>query len=243
MVEQSLFLASFAIGIGPALLILWHGLRRFDYPSVEKTLFDDRKVFLSLAVGLVFGTMSSIFALYLPRFDLSSAVVAVAGIAVLEEAFKLVYLNRKGYRGNFASTFYGFSLGLGIGATVALAQGLGNPRLMSDPLAFALLLLFSVSLCAMEGTTGALIGYGCSKGLPFSYLLRALIARFIYTVSAIAFLLGLGEDWLIYTSLFIAVGVGLLLYYFTYVITMPDTLPPELRRRARKERRARVRKT
>ena len=238
-----MFLASFAIGIGPALLLLWHGLRRFDYPRVEKTLFDDRKIFFSLAVGLVFGTISSLFSLYILLSGPASALVTIAGVAVLEEAFKLVFLNRKGYRGNFASTFYGFSLGLGVGATVSLAQGLGNPRLLSDPLSFVLLLMFAVSLSAMEGTTGALIGYGCSKGLPFSYLLRALVARFIYTVSAIAFLLGNVDEWLIYLSLFIAVAVGLLLYYFTYVITMPDTLPPELRRRARKERRARVRRT
>ena len=241
MVEQSLFLASFALGIGPALFLLWHGLRRFDYPRVEKTLFDDRRVFFSLAVGLVFGTLSSLFALTLRRPDPMSAVIAVAGVAILEEAFKLVYLNRKGYRGNFSTTFYGFSLGLGVAATVSLAQGIGNPNLISSPLTFVLLLLFTIGLCTMEGSTGALIGYGCSKGLPFTYFLRALVARAIYTVAAGAFLLSVGEDWLIYLSLFVSLGVGLMLYYFTYVITMPDTLPVNLKRRVRKERKARSR--
>jgi len=242
MADQLLFFVSFVIGIGPALLLLWHGLRRFDYPRVEHTLYDDRKVFFALAVGLVVGTMSSLFSLYMPRYDIVSALVAIAGVAFFEETFKLVYLLRKGYRMNFATTFYGFSLGLGMAATVVLAQGLGNPNLLITPLTLALLAVFSFSMCMLEATTGALIGYGCSKGLPWSYLIRALIARFFYTVVALVFLLGVGEEWMRSVSLFAALGVGVFLYYYVYTLTMPETLPPEFRRKSRKEKRARARK-
>jgi hypothetical protein len=242
MADQLLFLASLAIGIGPALFLMWFGLRKFTYPRVEKTLFDDRRVFFSLAVGLVVGTMSSLFSLYLPRVDLPSVLIAIAGAALFEETFKLVYLNRKGYRQNFSSTFYGFTLGLGVAATVVLSFGLGNPSLTVDPLTFTLLVVFSVGFSAMGATTGALIGYGCSKGRPWSYLLKALFARLIYTVSAIPFLLYTGPEWLVYLSITASLGVGMFLYYFAYSITFQETLPPELRRRARKERRARARK-
>lgn len=242
MADQLLFLASFAIGIVPALALMWLGLRRYTYPRVEKALFDDRRIFFSLAVGLVMGTLSSLISLNLPRFDLASVLIALAATAMFEETFKLVYLNRKGYRQNFSSTFYGFALGLGIAATVVLSFGLGNPNLTTDPLTFILLAMFSLGFAAMEATTGALIGYGCSKGLPWSYLLRALFARLVYTIPAVPFLLSLGPEWLIYLSIFASLGVGLSSYFFAHSITFQETLPPEFRRRARKERRARARK-
>ena len=242
MADQLLFLASFAVGIVPTLALMWFGLRRYSYPRVEKALFDDTRIFFSLAVGLVMGTISSLISLNLSRADLISILIALVAIAIFEETFKLVYLNRKGYRQNFSSTFYGFALGLGIAATVVLSFGLGNPNLTTDPLTFALLATFSVGFAAMEATTGALIGYGCSKGLPWSYLLKALFARLVYTIPAVPFLLSIEPEWLIYVSIFASFGVGLFMYFFAYSITFPETLPPEFRRRARKERRARARK-
>jgi len=242
MADQLLFLASFAVGIGPALVLMWLGLRRYTYPQIEKALFDDRRIFFALAVGLVVGTVSSFISLNLPRLDVTSILVDLAAIAMFEETFKLIYLNRTGYRQNFSSTFYGFALGLGVAATVVLSFGLGNPNLTTNPLTFILLAMFSIGFAAMEATTGALIGYGCSKGLPWSYLIRALLARLIYVVSALPFLLSAGPEWLIYISMFSSLGVGLLLYFFVLSITFQETLPPDFRRRARKERRARARK-
>src|SRR2546428_125640 len=54
------FLVAFLLGILPGLVILWASLRRFDRPQVDHTLFDDRRVFGSLAVGLIFGTVASV---------------------------------------------------------------------------------------------------------------------------------------------------------------------------------------
>src|SRR5213594_1098572 len=120
------FLVAFLMGILPGLLILWASLRRFDRPYVDHTLFDDRRVFGSLAVGLIFGTVASIFAIVLPRGDLASFAVAVAVSFVFEESFKLVWLNRRSYRGRFDTTFYGVPLGIG-----AAAGGVG---VAGDPL-------------------------------------------------------------------------------------------------------------
>ncbi len=242
MADQLLFLASFAIGIGPALLLLWFGLRRYTYPQVDKTLFDDRRIFFSLAVGLVVGTVSSLFSLTLSGPDLSSSLVAVVGPAVFEEMFKLVYLNRKGYRQNFSSTFYGFALGLGVGATVVLASGMANPNLTVNPLTLTILVMSSVALAGTEAATGALIGYGCSKGLPWSYLIRALVARLVFIASSIPVSLFVEPDWVGMVTILPSLSVGLFFFYFAYVITFQETLPPEFRRRARKERRAKARK-
>ena len=241
MADQVSFLASGAIGLGPALFFMWHSLRRFDYPRVEKTLFDDRKVFLALAVGLVIGTVSSVFAVYSPQYDVTSVLVLIVFIMMFEESFKLVYLNRKGYRLNFASTFYGFSLGLGVATTVVLATGLRNPGTLLTAGTAVLLLVYSTSVSAAESATGALIGLGCSKGEPWSYFFVALFARFFYTLMAFPFLLSTGPDWLLLASLFAALATGLGLYYYSYSGLMIETLPPEFRRKSRKSRRARLR--
>jgi len=241
MVEQIHFLVAGAIGIGPALFLLWHSLRRFDYPRVEKTLFDDRKVFFALAVGLVFGTISSLVSLYSQAHDLAAIIIVLLVVILFEESFKLVYLNRKGYRMNFASTFYGFSLGVGVAATVMLATGLRNPDLPDIPLFIALLIVFSISMNATEAMTGALIGYGCSKGEPWSHFFTALFARFFYTFVALPFLLAIGDEWIQYLSLFAALAVAIYLYHYSYYEILPETLPPELRRLLRKARKARIR--
>lgn len=243
MADQSLFLISMLVGIGPALLVLWHALRRFDYPRVEKTLFDDRRVFLSLAVGLVLGTVSSLFSLYSQTSKIEGAVVVLISVVLFEESFKLVYLNRKGYRQNFASTFYGVALGLGISSTVVLATGLRNPGYTSSPGTFASLVAFSFSMCTTEAMTGAVIGYGCSKGEPWGNFLTALFARLFHTFVAAPFLFGtvFAPEWLVFASLVGAVVVGALLYLYAYAEILPDTLPPELRRLLRKGRKARVR--
>src|SRR6058998_1599485 len=121
------FFVAFLLGILPGLAILWASLRRFDRPQVDHTLFDDRRVFGSLAVGLIFGTVASIFAIALPRRDLVSFAVAVGVSFVFEESFKLAWLNRRSYRGRFDTTFYGVPLGIGAAASGVVAPG-GGPR-------------------------------------------------------------------------------------------------------------------
>src|SRR5947209_17667006 len=99
------FLVAFLMGILPGLLILWASLRRFDRPYVDRTLFDDRRVLGSLAVGLVFGTIARVFALSIPRTDIVGVLVAVWASFLFEESFKLVRLNRRRYQAPLHPTF------------------------------------------------------------------------------------------------------------------------------------------
>src|SRR2546426_458808 len=112
------FLVAFLLGILPGIWILWTSLHRFDRPYVDRTLFDDRRVFGSLAVGLVFGTVASVFALSIPRVDIVGILVAVSASFLFEESFKLVWLNRRAYQGRFATDFYA-------ALSVATAAGFG----------------------------------------------------------------------------------------------------------------------
>src|SRR5690348_11259181 len=156
------------MGILPGLVILWASLRRFDRPYVDHTLFDDRRVFGSLAVGLIFGTLASVLVLALPGSDIASFVVAIVGGFVFEESFRLGWLNRRGYRGRFDTTFYGIPLGIGIATTGVVAAAwvtVSTPGgTLYNPETFGLLLVFSVSLSLANADTGALIGFGASRG-------------------------------------------------------------------------------
>src|SRR5947208_14993986 len=100
------FFVAFLLGILPGLAILWVSLRRFDRPQVDHTLFDDRRVFGSLAGGLSFETVASVFALALPRGDLASFAVAVAARFVIAEPFKPACRTRRSYSRPFDPTCY-----------------------------------------------------------------------------------------------------------------------------------------
>ena len=52
-----LFLVSGIVGFGPALFLIWFSMRKYSYPYIEGSAFEDRKVFFLLAVGMVFGTV------------------------------------------------------------------------------------------------------------------------------------------------------------------------------------------
>src|SRR2546428_9145717 len=156
------FLVAFLMGILPGLVILWASLHRFDRPHVDHTLFDDRRVFGSLAVGLIFGTVASVFAIVLPRGDLASFAVVVAVSFVFEESFKLVWLNRRSYRGRFDTTFYGVPLGIGAPASGVVAAAWASRGTLYGPGRFGRPILYPTGPGLLTASTGALIGFGAS---------------------------------------------------------------------------------
>jgi len=112
--DQLVFFASGLLGFGPSVAVLFHALRTYDYPYTEKAYFDTGRVFLALAVGMILGTASGALTLALSgaATTVLSLVVLLILLALFEEAFKLIYLNRKGYRGRFDTTFVGVTLGV-----------------------------------------------------------------------------------------------------------------------------------
>lgn len=233
------FLVAFLLGIGPGLLVLWFSLRRFDRPHVDHTLFDDRRVFGSLAVGLVFGTIASILAITL-SFQASS-VGALLGIVVgtflFEESFKLVWLNRKSYRGRFDATFYGVPLGVGIAASGVVGAAWASREFLYVPTTFLLLVLYSIGLALVNANTGALIGFGASRGDMWSYFARAIAVRFSYGGLLLPFLLPNVDAPFQALSVASAAAFGVLVYLYVYERILPGTLPEEIRREIRRERR------
>lgn len=231
-----------ALGIGPAILVLWYGLRRFDYPYVEKTLFDDRKVFVLFAVGMVFGAISGMFGYAIIAATASIIVLVSIVIALLEESFKMVVLNLKRFRLKFDTTFYGVSLGCGMGSVMVVSYAyslfISNPNSATSPGYLLPLLGLSVGLCSLEASTGALIGYGSFKGRSWYFLLQAMIYRVFFAVIILPFRAGPQggvSPFLSILSLIAAIIFSLLLYWRIYVGILPYSLPEEIRRKLRRK--------
>jgi len=234
--------AAATIGIGPALAAVFLALRRYDRPHFDHTLFDDRRVFLALAVGFVFGTIGSAVAAFAAQPDPAGAFVALFLVAVLEEAFKLVYLNRKGYRARFDTTYVGVALGGGVAATSAFVPAYRAAAFLGDPLTAGFLLVFSLSLATLHVFTGSLIGFGCAFGATFPRLAWALLARAIYLILAMPFVLAAGSA--VTTGPVVALAAGLalslFLYRFALVQTLPDAVPADVRNERRRRARAKA---
>ncbi len=238
MPSQSDFLAAFLVGIVPALAILWYSLRRFSYPHTEQSLFDDRKVFFALAVGMVFGVFASVL-----NLNLGGNLIFLAAVLVVEEAFKLVYLNRSGYRGRFDTTFYGVPLGAGAASTAVVASALwSGSGALYVPGSILLLALFSVSLSIVHVDTGAVIGFGASRGETWVPLGKAVLARYVHTASLVPFLLVSGQPFeeagpYALLSVVTSIGFGVLVFLYVYGQLLPGTLPEDIRRKMKRERR------
>ncbi len=246
MATREEFLVALLLGIGPALVLLWFSLRRFDRPFVDRTLFDDRRVFGSLAVGMIFGVVSSALNLSILVTDLTGSILLLVGILLLEELFKLIYLNRRGYRERFDTTFYGIAMGVGTASTTVVATVTwASTGQIYSVVVLPLIVLFSISISFVHADTGALIGFGASRGDLWRSFGRALLVRYAHVALMSPFILASGQPS--NPAILVPAVIGLLtsiafaaiVYEYVYVIVLPGTLPEDLRRELRRERRAR----
>lgn len=237
MPTQLDFFAALLLGIGPALAILWASLRPYDRPRVEYTLFDDRRVFGSLAVGMIFGVIASVLGVLTPRADFVSAILGVAATFAFEETFKLVYLNRRAYQGRFDTAFNGVALGAGAASTAVVASVYWFVvDTLYVPEVLATFLVFSVSLAAVNVDTGAIIGHGAGRGEVWRPLGRALAIRYAHAALLFPFLLGAPNPWSLLAA---SASAGFAFVVFDYVrrVVLPECVPEAVRRKARRERR------
>jgi len=241
--HEAVLFASGIIGFGPAVAVLYHALRTYDYPFTEHAYFDTSRVFLAFGVGIVLGTVSGAFTVALGVFSLVSLVIALLLLALFEEGIKLVYLNRKGYRGRFDSTFCGVSMGIGIAALVSAGNAYVNRQDLLAPVPIAFLAALSASLALVHASTGAIIGSGCSKGEVTTPFLQAYVARALHAAMLVPFIvwssLPQADVVVPVFSLSTALAFTILVYVHVYRVVLPDTLPPELRRERRRDLRKR----
>ncbi len=232
------FSVALVVGLGPALGILYWSLRRFDIPFTRYRLFDDRRLFGGLAVGMIFGAIAG-FLEIIPLGNVIGAILAIVAFVVFEESFKMVWLNRKSYRGRFDTTFYGVSIGVGAAAMLVVASVLtflsrgGTFYTVED---VALFTLYSIGLNLVHADTGVLIGFGASRGETLWPFLKVVLVRLAQTVMILAFALSAGEPWEL-ISVVTAIAFAAIIYHYVYTVLLPGTLPDDIRKEMRREKR------
>lgn len=236
--HEAVLVVSGLIGFTPAVAVLFHALRTYDYPHTDHAYFDTSRVFLAFFLGIVLGTISGAFTVALRSSSLVSLVVSLLLLAAFEEGVKLVYLNRKGYRGRFDTTFIGLSMGIGIAALVGAGIAYVNRQDLLLPHFVAPLAVLSASLAFLHAGTGALIGFGCAHGPLLERFLQAYVARALHGSMLVPFIvwsaLGRTDVLIPLSSLSAAAVFAFLLYLYVYRRILPETLPQELRRERRR---------
>jgi hypothetical protein len=253
-----LFLASGIAGFGPALFLIWFSMRKYSYPYLEGSVFEDRKVFFLLAVGMIIGTLLvTLERFFYPYFiwndtdpvtgevtsqgfDLGLFIVVfVLAFVLLESLAKFVVLNWKSYQGRFDCVFYGISFSAGFAATVMVGHiywAASLPDASPEPLWWVSIVLFSIALAFMHTTVGANIGYASAKHRGLGGLPMAIMPHIIFNL--------LMYVWFVQSTwIFLALALPLSAYFFrgVYLYTIPEVLPEEIkteiRRKARGDKR------
>jgi hypothetical protein len=201
-----------ALGVGPALALMFWTLRDYTYPKVERPFFDDRKLFLMLAVGMVIGVIVYVLQSY---FDLGYLLFALL-FAVFEELIKLVILNMPRFARKLDTSFYGLSLGLGIGSTMAFGAVFYTIQ-QSDGLGiegWLTVIVLGVQMVLLHASTGAMIGTGTARGEVRGYFAQAGLLHIGFNL-LMAVPLNFDNIYLAWTSVVLA--TLLVVYYYLQV--------------------------
>lgn len=239
------------IGFGPALFLIWFSLRKYAFPYVkEGSLFEDRRVFFLLAVGMVIGTFLFIFEqLLAPLYTFEEGIdfvmfilIFVLAFPLLEDLAKFMVLNFKGYQGRFDSTFYGISLGAGYAATATLGYvyilmvRASEDSLTIPPDMWLGVILFGISTAFLHCSIGASLGSATGKKMGLKGLPSAIIPHFIFNLLLFPWFV-YGEIWF---SIVFVLPISALMYYDAYTRTVPECLPKELHKEMRKDSRRKL---
>lgn len=235
------FIGSAIIAGSPAFVIIWHALRDYDYPRVEKSLFNFQTVFFTLIIGFLFGAVANVL-----RLSLQSGIdpvwisfLILAGMAILEESFKTVLLNIKRFQLKFDTTFYGLSLSIGIATAMAFYDNWSTLISVTlDPSILLALIFLSSGIVSLHASTGSLIGYGASKGDIFPSLLQAIMYRTVYILILLPFFLAPSMEVAL-VFVFASFLYGLLLYWRAFKLILPESVPEDLKKKKVREARRR----
>jgi len=162
---------SLFIGIIPALIILYIGLKGYEGH------FKDRLVFLTFIVGIIIGFISAVIELLTQNIGL---IIYIVLFPILEQLFKTIVLNIGRFQEKQETTIYGLSLGLGFGSVFTPAAIiLGNFQEVN--LSFIAAIIVSFGIILFHAATGVLIGYGVYTHKLTTYLTMAILLHFVIT--------------------------------------------------------------
>jgi len=213
--------ASLFLGIIPALILLYIGLKGYEGQYKEKLIF------LTFIVGIVAGVVAVLIEAVTRNMGLGFLFMVVL-FPVLEQLLKTIILNIGRLQAKKETVIYGLSLGLGFGS-VFTPFSLATSRfqtVISLPV-IAWISLGSFGIILLQGATGTCIGYG---------VYTRKLAR--YVSLAVLFYIPV----VFFTSLFqgeyLQIGVvayGVIIYWYAIKRIMPQILSQSKSRKRSKK--------
>ena len=210
--------ASLFLGIIPALILLYIGLKGYEEQYKEKNIF------LTFVAGLVAGFIT----VFIEYLSLGIGLLFIVLFPVLEQMFKVVILNIGRLQKKRETAIYGLSLGLGFGAIFTPFSIILSSPASTNWINIALIVLSSFGIILLHGATGIVIGLGIYSGkLPRSFLLATIlhipVPALIFATTAFGL-----------ESIQIAlIPYGLILFWYAIKKILPNILKSGRRRTAR----------
>jgi hypothetical protein len=208
ILQTSLF-----IGIIPALILLYIGLKGFEGH------FKDKLIFLTFIVGIIIGTVSVALEYYTQTIGLIYMIL----FPILEQLFKTIVLNLGRFQEKQETTIYGFSLGLGFGSVFTPAAIMSLDEIN---LTFIAAIIGSIGIILFHAATGILIGYGVYTHKLTKYLTMAILLHFVITA-----VFGLTTLFQVSYLQILIVVYGLVVFWYATKKIMPRILEESQRRK------------
>lgn len=207
---------SLFIGIIPALIILYIGLKGYEGH------YKDKLIFLTFIAGLIIGFIVAIIEIFsreIPPF------FYILLFPVLEQLSKTIILNIRRFQEKQETTIYGLSLGLGFGSVFTPAAIiLGNYQEVN--LSFAAAIIGSFGMILFHAATGIIIGYGVYAHKLLTYVTMTILIQFpITAIIAFTNLLNIG-----YLQISLVI-YGIIVYWYATQKIMIRILAEGLRRK------------
>jgi hypothetical protein len=208
---------SLFIGIIPALIILYLGLKGYEGH------FKDKLIFLTFIVGIIIGFISAVIELFTTRGI--GLIIYIILFPVLEQLSKTIVLNLGRFQEKQETTIYGLSLGLGFGSVFTPAAIImGNFQEIN--VAFIAAIIGSFGIILFHAATGAIIGYGVYSHKLSTYLTFAILLQIpITTVIGVTNLFTIS-----YLQISIVI-YGIIVYWYATKKIMPRILQESQRRK------------
>lgn len=217
--------ASLFLGIIPALVLLFIGLKGYD------ELYKEKNIFLTFIIGIVMGFIAAFVQSFYPL-----AIIYIILLAFFDQLIKIIVLNIGRLRGKRETAIYGMSLGLGFGSSFTPILIIAVSKLITnDVYVLSLITIGSIGIILFHGATGAYIGYGIYIREMTKHLLIAVILQLPFSL-----ILGMTITYSTPGSLNVQLGfvAGLIMYggvVFWYVV---KKIMPQILTQSRKGKRA-----
>ena len=208
---------SLFIGIIPALIILYIGLKGYEGH------FKDKLIFLTFIVGIIIGFISAVIELFTTRGI--GLIIYIILFPVLEQLSKTIVLNIGRFQEKQETTIYGLSLGLGFGSVFTPAAIImGNFQEIN--VAFIAAIIGSFGIILFHAATGAIIGYGVYSHKLSTYLTFAILLQIPITT-----VIGVTNLFTISYLQISLVVYGIIVYWYATKRIMPRILQESQRRK------------